>query len=93
MGQLDIERRGGFAGFGLPGSRLRSRGIIEITGLTPVDQHALETLFNHPPSEAHLPDAFGYRLTRQTAHGPQTVEVPEQHVPMAIRAVVKDELI
>ena len=47
----------------------------------------------NPPGGAHLPDSFRYRLTRQTARGPQTIEISEQHVPMAVRAIVKDELV
>jgi hypothetical protein len=93
MAQLDVERLGGFAGFGLPGSHLRSRGVVETADLTPADQQALEVLFDNPPGGAHLPDSFRYRLTRQTARGPQTIEIPEQHVPMAVRAIVKDELV
>jgi hypothetical protein len=92
MGRLEVERVGGFAGFGSPGSHLRSRGRIEAADLAPADRKAVEALFDAPPSD-HAPDAFRYRLTRQTAHGPQTVEVPERHVPMAVRAIVKDELV
>jgi hypothetical protein len=93
MGRVDIERVGGFAGFGLPKSHVRSRGEVELTDLSPADRHAVETLFAHPPSATSPPDAFRYRLTRQTAQGPVTIEVPEQHVPSVLRAAVKDELI
>jgi Emfourin len=90
---LNVERLGGFAGFGSPGSHLRSQGVVETVDLTPADQHALEVLFDNPPGGDNPPDAFKYRMTRQTAQGLQTIEVPEQHVPTAVRAVVKDELI
>jgi hypothetical protein len=90
---LNVERLGGFASFGSPGSHLRSRGVVETTDLTPADQRALEALFNSPPAGDQAPDAFKYRLTRQTDGRQETIEVPEQHVPIAVRAVVKDELI
>jgi hypothetical protein len=93
MGRLEVERVGGFAGFGSPGSHLRSRGRIEAADLAPADRTAVEALFEAPPPGDQTPDAFRYRLTRQTAHGPQTVEVPERHVPMAVRSIVKDELV
>ena len=93
MSRLNVERLGGFAGFGSPGSHLRSRGQVEINDLAPADRHAVEALFDNPPGPAQVPDAFRYRLTRQTAHGPQSIEVPEEHVPAAIQASVKDELI
>jgi emfourin len=93
MGRLEVERLGGFAGFGSPGSHLRSRGRIDTDDLVPADRKTVNALFDAPPGGANPPDAFRYRLTRQTAHGPQTVEVPEQHVPVAVRAIVKDELV
>ena len=92
MGHLEIERLGGFAGFGSPGSHLRSRGQVDTTHLAPADRKAVEALFDAPPGGGQTPDAFRYRLTRETAHGPQTIEVPERHVPVAVRAIVKDEL-
>jgi hypothetical protein len=39
-----------------------------------------------------MPDGFRYRITRQTSKGPQTVEVPENSVPTALKNCVKDEL-
>jgi hypothetical protein len=93
MARMDVERLGGFAGFGSPGSHLRSRGFVETSDLTQADESALEALFDNPPGGASLPDAFSYRLTRDSADGPQTIEVPEQHVPISIRAIVKDELV
>jgi len=93
MSRLDIERFGGFASYGSPGSHLRSRGQVDSADLSPADQKQLEQLFAHPPSSGHTPDAFQYRLTRHGSSGPQTIEVAEQHVPMAIRNAVKDELL
>jgi hypothetical protein len=92
MDAIDVERVGGFAGFGGPGSRLRSRGRVDPATLSSADRTALAALFDHPPAAGPHPDGFSYRLTRHGAQVPQTVEVAEQHVPESIRAVVKDEL-
>jgi hypothetical protein len=39
-----------------------------------------------------MPDSFRYLITSQTPNGPQTIDVPEDHVPMSLRNSVKDEL-
>ncbi len=61
--------------------------------LPDAERSAVEALFESPrPSGPSMPDAFRYRVTRQTPSGPQTVEVPEDRVPMVLRNSVKDEL-
>ncbi len=91
-GSVAVERLGGFAGFGLPGSRLRSRGHVDAAHLAAADRTALAALFEKTPATPPMPDAFRYRLTRQTPAGPQTVEVAEQHVPESVKGCVSDEL-
>jgi hypothetical protein len=89
MAKVEVERLGGFAGFGGPGSRLRSRGSVDTSALPESDRKAVENLFAQPPSVADVtPDGFVYRLTQ----GTQTIEVPEQHVPGALKAAVKDRI-
>ena len=90
MDRLDIERVGGLGGFG--GPNLKSTGQVSSSKLSAADRGVVEALFASPPSEAPRPDEFSYRLTRQTSNGPQTIQVPERHVPMALRSSVKDEL-
>lgn len=90
MDRLDIERVGGFGGFG--GPNLRSTGRVDISKLSAADRNAIESLFANVPSGAPSPDEFSYRLTRQTPSGPQTIQVSERHVPPAVRSLVKDEL-
>jgi len=93
MDRITIERLGGFAGLGLPGSRIRSRGDVALSELSPADRSAVTGLFESgDQSGPALPDAFRYRLTRQTTRGSETVEVPEHAVPEAIRNRVKDAL-
>ena len=95
MDELFIERIGGVAGFGLPGARIRSRGRCEVSALSANDQAAVEKLFAKGGAQARQrgPDAFRYRITRQTVDGPQTIEAPEHAVPQAIASSVRDEFI
>lgn len=93
MDDLTIERFGGLAGFGLPGSRIKSRGQMALADLSAADRAAVESLFDSSyKAEPPMPDGFRYRITRQTAKGTKTVEAAEHHVPLALRNVIKDEL-
>ena len=91
---LKIERLGGLAGIGLPGSRIRSQGQVDPSTLPPHDQKTVESLFadNHR-STPDVTDGFRYRLTRKTSGGDQSVEVPEHLMPPILVSAVKDELI
>ena len=95
MSKLQVERIGGFAGFGGARSHLRSHGEIDLETLSPEEQQAVESLFqshgNTKPSQ--VCDGFLYRITRTTAKGVETIEVPENLVPAAIGQCVKDEII
>ena len=94
MDRLQIERIGGYAGFG--GPHLKSRGELALSDLSPADRHAVEDLFDNPqeavPAHPGQADAFRYRITRQTATGSQTIEVPGDAVPAALRDSVRDVL-
>ena len=93
-GRIEVERLGGLAGYGIAGSRIRSRGHILAMDLTPVEQSALRTLFIEPcEGPARIRDGFRYQLTRQSDCGPQTVIAAEAVVPDVIRACVRDEII
>ena len=94
MGSIEVERLGGFAGFGGPGSRLQSRGTVNTSDLSDSEKQAVEDLFVRPSSStAHAsPDAFTYRLTRETPVGSQSVDVMEHEVPQALKAAVKDRI-
>jgi hypothetical protein len=91
VNRLEIERIGGIAGFG--GPHLKSRGEVALSELTPADRQAVEDMFNNPQrgrQRAGAADAFRYRITRQTAAGPQTIELPEDAVPAALRDSVRN---
>lgn len=93
MEMVDVERLGGLAGFGLPGSRLRSRGQVDPARLASADRQRLEALFarragQRPP----LPDGFRYRLTRRIAGRTEVIEVDEEDLPLPVRDCVQDEL-
>ncbi len=93
-GRIDVERLGGLVGYGMPGSRLRSRGHVMAADLSATDLTALSELCLRP-AEAPIwvRDAFRYYLTRQSDCGPQTVIVPEVSAPDVLRNCVNDELI
>jgi len=95
--ELKIERTGGLAGSGLPNSRIRSRGSVELKALSPTDRQVIETLFAQSRetkrAEPAHPDAFQYQLTMVTPQGEKSVVVPEHHVPAAVRDAVQDELV
>lgn len=89
---LEVERLGGFAGFG--GGRLRSRGKVALSALSAADRAAVEGFFTAgtaalaKQAPAGAADMFRYRLTRDGA----SVEVPEGLVPAAVRDCVRDTL-
>jgi hypothetical protein len=90
---IEVERLGGFAGFGLPGSGLRSRGKVLLASLSAADLAATDALFAHPPkpdSSSGAADRFRYRLMRHAAAGCMSIEVDEQHVPAVLRDCVID---
>jgi hypothetical protein len=92
MSDLVVERVGGIAGFGLPNSRLKSRGRCALSSLSDADRQIVEQLFARPPSGKSFPDVFRYRITQTSTQGDRVVEVPESHVPPALAACVRDEL-
>ena len=93
MDRVHVERIGGFAGFGLPGSHLESRGEMALSELSHADRSALDALFvGTARAESKVADGFRYRITRETATGTQTIEAPEADVPLALRNSVRDVL-
>ena len=96
MDKLTIERIGGLAGFGLPGSKLQSRGEQDISALSAADRASVEALFRNPVrshESAQARDDFRYRITRVKNGQEQTVEVPESEVPPALKACITDKLL
>jgi hypothetical protein len=93
---LHVERIGGVGGFGLPGARVRSHGVVRCAELEPSALSTLERLFSaqHRPAAAGLMrDGFCYRISRGAGATLETIEVAEHELPAAIRASVKDELL
>lgn len=92
--EIEIERLGGFGGFGGPGSHIRSRGCVGWSRLSAAERRVCEALFADPPGAATpAPDGFRYRLTRRSPEGELTIEAAEEDVPQKLRNAVKDELI
>ena len=98
MGILKVERIGGLAGFGGAKSRLKSDGEIAFSALPISDQKAVEVLFNTRGKEApsKMRDGFSYRVTRGADVGGgaagDTILVPEDKMPAALIACVKDRI-
>jgi hypothetical protein len=92
---LHVEKLGGLAGFGGSRSRIRSRGRIDSEALSAADQKAVELLFQTGGASepAKGADYFRFRISRTTAAGTETIEVPESCVPAALASCVKDEFV
>jgi hypothetical protein len=91
--RIKIERLGGFGGFGLSGSHLKSRGEVSESELSPADLKSLDALFKGSAQhEDPKPDAFRYRITREVGGSEKTIEVPEHKVPDAIKNSVQDTI-
>ena len=99
---LEIERLGGFAGFGT--GALRSKGRCRWADLSPDQQATVEGFFaagtvaldeharrtgDKKPGEA---DTFTYRITRQRDGRTETVDVPDPLMPAPLRECVRDTL-
>lgn len=97
MSRIDVERLGGLAGFGTPGSHLVSRGQIDLVELSSADRDAIENLFtDHARGKrraVQMPDSFRYRISRERGGRTQVIEVAESEVPAVVVACVRDELI
>jgi hypothetical protein len=91
---IEVERVGGFAGFGGPGAHLRSRGHVELAKLSDGDRRAVDALFHaRAAAPASGADGFRYRLTRNVTGRPESIEVASAALPAALRDCVRDELV
>lgn len=92
---VDVERLGGFAGFGQPGSRIRSHGKLPWSQLSEPDRLAVEHLIARkgPEPAGKTADGFRYRITLRRSGQPVTLEAAEDEVPVSLRNCVSDELI
>ena len=95
MAILHIEKLGGLANFGGAHARIRSRGQFDTEALSARELQAVDSLFDSP-SVSQTPvvaDGFRFRISRITAVGTETVEVPESRVPAALASCLKDEFV
>ena len=96
MDKVQVERFGGFGGFGLPGGRVRSIGECALSDLSADDRAAVRSIFSnssHREGSSHVRDGFRYKLTLLTDGPRRTVELPEAAVPVAIRNCAVDRLV
>ena len=93
MSILHVEKLGGLAGFGGSRARIKSRGQIDSAALSAADQKVVDSLFRAGGATAPTQgaDYFRFRISRRTAAGTETVEVPESSIPEVLSSCVKDE--
>ena len=97
---LLIERLGGIAGMGLPGSRIRSQARVAGKALSTEESKSVAALFATPPPAgtaaakgADRADGFRYRLTLHRDNEEQKIEVSETALLVSLQERVQDELI
>jgi hypothetical protein len=94
MAKLQIERIGGYAGFGNKNSHVRSYGEIDMMQLSEEERRVIESLFtSSAKTEANSIDAFRYRISRVTSSGTEKIEVGEDEIPNTLLQYLKDEFI
>jgi hypothetical protein len=82
-----IERRGGFAG-------MKASGAVDSDALNPDDRQTMEQLLNseEPLAADSGADRYTYLVTRETALGSTTREIPESVMPDAVAKVVTPQI-
>ncbi|MDQ0454150.1 protealysin inhibitor emfourin [Rhizobium paknamense] len=93
MGDLHLEKLGGFAGFGGAGAKLKCCGVYAAEQLDDAERSLIETFFEGNPLATRSMDGFRYRITWPERFGERSVEVSENLVPEALRKAVKDRLL
>jgi hypothetical protein len=85
--QYIIERRGGFAG-------LKASCTVNGDALDPDDRETLEQLLEskEPLAGDSGADRYTYVVTRETAFGSITREIPESVMPRTVASVVTAEI-
>ena len=83
---MTIERvRGGF-------NPLKARGEIDASDLSAAAHTALDERFKAREKAAPHGNEPVYRITRTTASGHESVDLPERLMPAGLVSVVRDEL-
>ena len=95
--RLEIERIGGLAGMGLPGSHIRSHALLNGRDLSPAERASVAALFdahaNATGAAQAGADFVRYRLTLHGDGGDREIEVPERDLLESLQSRVHDELI
>jgi hypothetical protein len=87
MNEYIIERRGGFAG-------LTASGTVQAGALDPNDRARLDELLDGkiPVTPDPGADRYTYVVTRKTASGDTTREIPESLMPQSAAGVVRESI-
>lgn len=94
---MEIERLGGLAGIGLPGSRIRSRALLRGSELSAEERESVDALFKArtdavPPPQTSA-DHFRYRLKLSAGRSRSEIEVGEADLLASLQERVQDELL
>ncbi|GAB3191485.1 protealysin inhibitor emfourin [Hydrogenophaga aquatica] len=94
--ELEIEKLGGLAGVGLPGSRLRCRAQMHCRELSPDELSAVEALFQARAGATQpaprSADFFRYRITLHSRSEDRQIEVGEDDLMESLQQRLQDEL-
>jgi hypothetical protein len=87
MDEYIIERRGGFAG-------LTASGKVQADALDAEDRARLDRLLDGgtPMTRDVGADRYTYVVTRKTASGETTREIPESMMPQSVARVVREQI-
>lgn len=87
MDEYLIERRGGFAG-------LTASGTVQASALDPNDRARLDELLDGKTPVISDPgaDRYTYVVTRKTASGDTTREIPESLMPQSAASVAREHI-
>ena len=95
--QLEIEKLGGLAGIGLPGSRIRSRVLLVGSELSADERKSIATLFKADPGAGRPApagsDGFRFRISLDHEGVRREIEVGERELIESLQTRVHDELI
>lgn len=94
--RIEIERFGGLAGVGLPGSRIRSRVLLRGSDLSDAERASIEKAFNKRAAGDDNPtnaDAFRYHITIHNEGGSEELDAGPGNLMESLQNRIQDELI
>jgi hypothetical protein len=94
--RIEIQKLGGLAGIGLPGSRIRSQVELRGSDLSPEERSSIEKLFEPKAADGGGPpaaDPFRFQITLNSGRSRHEIVVGQADLLESLQARVHDELI